>query len=115
MYTNVSRAYLYVEHMDFARVCIQVCIEHICIQICDVCCAYMYTYTYLYTYMCNISVYIYVQPTCIVVVWLFIGTQKKVSDPPPCPRWLTKRRTYRPRSVIYRHVGRQSSEKMIYS
>ena len=38
---------------------------------------------------------------------------KKVSDPPLCSRWLTKRRTYRPCSVIYRHVGRQSSEKMI--
>ncbi len=46
-----------------------------------------------------------------VVVWLFIGTQKKVSVPPLCPSRLTKRRTYRPSSVIYRYVSRQSSEK----
>ncbi len=46
-----------------------------------------------------------------VVVWLFIGTQKKVSGPPLCPSRLTKRRTYRLRSVIYRYVSRQSSEK----
>jgi hypothetical protein len=46
----------------------------------------------------------------LVVAWLFIGTQKKVSGPPLCPRWLTKRRTYRPRSVIYGPVSRQSSE-----
>ncbi len=28
-----------------------------------------------------------------------------------CPRCLTKRRTYHPHSVIYRHVSRQNSEK----
>ncbi len=46
-----------------------------------------------------------------LVVWLFIGTQKKVSGPPLCPSRLTKRWTYRPCSVIYRYVSRQSSEK----
>ena len=43
----------------------------------------------------------------------FYWHSKKVSDPPLCPNRLTKRRTYRPRSVIYRYVSRQSSEKMI--
>ncbi len=31
----------------------------------------------------------------------FYWHSKKVIGPPLCPRWLTKRRTYRPRSVIY--------------
>ena len=37
-----------------------------------------------------------------VVVWLVMGTKKKVSGPPLCPIWLTKGRTDCPRSVIYR-------------
>jgi hypothetical protein len=41
----------------------------------------------------------------------FYWHSKKISDPPLCPNRLTKRRTYRPRSVIYRYVSRQSSEK----
>ena len=41
----------------------------------------------------------------------FYWHSKKVSGPPLCPERLTKRRTYRPRTVIYRHVRRQSSEK----
>jgi hypothetical protein len=43
----------------------------------------------------------------------FYWHSKKVSGPPLCPSRLTKRRTYRPRSVIYRYVSRQSSEKII--
>jgi hypothetical protein len=41
----------------------------------------------------------------------FYWHSKKVGAPPLCPSRLTKRRTYRPRSVIYRYVSRQSSEK----
>ena len=37
-----------------------------------------------------------------VVVWLFIGTQKKGSGPPLCPICLTTRRTDCPRILIYR-------------
>ncbi len=40
----------------------------------------------------------------------FYWHSKKVSGPPLCPSRLTKRRTYRPRSVIYRYVSRQNSE-----
>ncbi len=51
-----------------------------------------------------------------VVVWLFIGTLKRLlSGPPLCLRCLTKRRTYRPHCVFYRHVSRQSSEKWFKS
>ncbi len=34
---------------------------------------------------------------------------QKVSVPPLCPNWFTKRRTYSPRSVFYRPLSRQSS------
>ena len=40
----------------------------------------------------------------------FYWHSKNVSGPPLCPRWLTKRRTYHPSSVIYQLVGRQTSE-----
>ena len=36
---------------------------------------------------------------------------KKVRDPQLCPRWLTESRAYHPSSVIYRLVGRESSDK----
>ncbi len=45
----------------------------------------------------------------------FYWHSKKISDPPLWPSRLTKRRTYCPRSVIYRYVGRQSSEKWFTS
>ncbi len=51
----------------------------------------------------------------VVVVWGFYWHSKKVSGPPLCPSRLTKRRTYRPHSVIYRYVSRQSSEKWFKS
>ena len=55
-----------------------------------------------------------------VIYWLlssltFYWHSKKVSDPPLCSKSLTKRRTYRPSSVVYRYVRRQNSEKMILS
>jgi len=76
--------------------------------------SYTHTHTHIHTtrtqemtYLCTASYvpftsYKPAQFTSRVVVWLFIGTKKKVSS-------ATKRRTNSPRSVIYRPLSRQSS------
>jgi hypothetical protein len=64
-------------------------------------------YRYLMCILC-ICTYIY-KHICSSLA--FYWHSKKVSGPPLCPSRLTKKRTYRPRSVIYRYVSRQSSEK----
>ena len=45
-----------------------------------------------------------------LTMYLGFGVCCDDCDNPRCPRWLTKRRTYRQHSVLYRPSGRQSSD-----